>query len=438
MCGIAGFTDTNNCIRDPSNLIQNITASLAHRGPDDSGFLLDTDAHVFLGHRRLSIVDLNTGQQPIHNEDRSIHVIANGEIYNFKKLKTELEHKGHFFYTKSDCEVLVHLYEEHGINFVDKLEGMYAFAIWDQKQKKLCLARDRYGEKPLYYFFKNNDLFFASELKALLKCPCIRKELDIIALQKYLAYEYIPAPLSIIKDVFKLDAAEILEYDLVQNRVSKSKYWLPFANPPSSLVLNFDQAKNRFESLLVAAIEKRLMSDVPLGVFLSGGLDSSSIAFMIANIRGNANFKTFSIAFQESSFDESAFARLVAEKLGTKHFEETLTINKMLDILPEITAFMDEPFSDASIIPTYLLSKFTRNHVKVAISGDGSDELLLGYPTFLASKCANFYSALIPQLISQKIVGPIINALPTRTNNFSFDFKLKQFMKGMLSNSEFR
>jgi len=417
MCGICGFIGKGN--RD---ILQQMTAAIKHRGPDEAGFFVKEP--IFLGHSRLSIIDVAGGKQPIFNENKTVVVIFNGEIYNFKELKKGLKERGHKFKTNTDTEVLVHLYEEKGEGFLNELNGMFAIALCDLKNKKLILARDRFGQKPLYYAFLNDSLVFASELKAILKYPKLKKEIDLNSLAKYLHYEYIPSPQTIFKDIYKLEAGCYLVFS--HNNLEKKKYWeLGFAkggspNPKQSDVLTI------LEREMERAVKIRLMADVPLGVFLSGGIDSSAIAYF-AQKNSTSKIKTFSIGFEEKSFDETRFAKKAADFLHTEHHHKTLTAGDSLNLIPKIADILDEPLADASIIPTYLLSCFTKEKVKVALTGDGADELFCGYYTFQAHQLDKAYNK-IPKLLRKQVIEKAVNSLPVSLNNFSFDFKAKKFV----------
>ncbi|OGZ37715.1 MAG: asparagine synthase (glutamine-hydrolyzing) [Candidatus Portnoybacteria bacterium RIFCSPLOWO2_01_FULL_43_11] len=414
MCGLAGFLGQGN-----REILGKMTSAVKHRGPDDEGFY--NFENLYLGHRRLSIIDLSLGHQPLSNEDKTVWIIFNGEIYNFLELRKGLEKKGHKFKTQTDTEVIVHLYEEEGESFLNKLNGMFALALWDQKEKKIILARDRLGQKPLYYSLVNNTLVFGSELKVLLEHPLIKREIDLDELNKYLIYEYAPAPKTIIKGVKKLEPGQFLIFE--NNQIKLSKYW----------EIKFSQLENtknyliEFENLLEDSVKKRLIADVPLGVFLSGGLDSSTIAYF-AQKNSSAKIKTFSIGFTDKSFDESIHAKEVAKFLKTEHYHQTFTPNDLLSLIDDVSEINDEPFADASVIPTYLLSKFTRERVKVALAGDGGDELLAGYPTFQALKFAKLFRKF-PQLL-RKIIQGMVDYLPVSFNNFSFDFRVKRILSG--------
>ena len=418
MCGIAGFTG-----RGSEDDLLRMIRQLRHRGPDFQGG--DHTPGVGLGHARLSIIDLSSGaNQPFYTEDRRVGMVFNGEIYNYLPLKTELAKTGRYqFRTTSDTEVLLCLYQEHGINLFDRINGMFAFAIHDFERKRTLLSRDRMGKKPLYYAVVGQTLVYGSEPKALLQHPLISKELDLDALNAYLTFEYVPTPFSIFKGIRKLEPGHYLTFE--NGEITENKpYWTVEFNHQA---ISFADAKDQFDTLLNDATAARLIADVPLGIFLSGGLDSSAIAYY-AQKNSTVPLKTFSIGFKEKSYDEAGYARQVAKHLGTDHHEKILTARDSLDLLPAITEKLDEPFADASIIPTYLLSQFTRGQVTVALGGDGSDELLAGYPTFQSDYARPFYSRL-PRTV-HAFAGQLADLLPVKDTNISFDFKVKQFLKG--------
>jgi asparagine synthase (glutamine-hydrolysing) len=421
ICGTAGFEPVDRSV------LERMAAAIRHRGPDDDGFYLDTygdGLSVGLGFRRLSIIDLVTGKQPISNETGSVQLVLNGEIYNFRELRTDLESRGHVFMTNSDTEVVVHLYEEHGERCVEQLNGMFAFALWDRSRRELLLARDRFGKKPLYYADVGRSLIFGSELKALLEHPTCPRELDLDSVARYLAFEYVPTPHSIFGGVHKLPAGHVLTWR--DGSSSTKPYWdLTFDSGPDA---DEGDLAEELREQLRAAVRRRLVSDVPLGAFLSGGIDSSSVVALMAEALAPGSVKTFTIGFGDASFDESSHARRVASHFGTDHHEEVFTPDVMLGLLPEVYGVMDEPFADASILPTYLLSRFTRGHVTVALGGDGSDELLAGYPTFAAERVARLYP--VPEAVNARTAIPLADRLPVSTSNFSFDFKLKRFLRG--------
>jgi asparagine synthase (glutamine-hydrolysing) len=422
MCGICGYITGTERPADRA-VITAMNDRLRKRGPDDDGYYVR--GAVALGMRRLAIIDLSTGKQPLTNEDETIWVILNGEIYNFRELRDGLEARGHRFRSKSDTEVIVHLYEEMGESFVNELNGMFAIAIWDERQQRLVLVRDRMGQKPLYWARPANGLAFASEPKALLAHPNIDSELDLASLRRYLLYEYVPAPWSIFRGIHKLESAHRLIYQA--GKVQIERYWAPApvsATRPSSFDDTAEQLWERFRE----SVRMQLVSDVPLGVFLSGGIDSSSVVAAMAAVMPADRIKTFTIGFDDPSFDESAHARHVAAHFHTNHHDEIFSVERLVEVLPEVADYLDEPFGDASVLPTFLLSRFARRHVTVALGGDGCDELLAGYPTFQAIRPAAAYRAMPSRV--QRLIRWGVDRLPVSHNNFSFDFKAKQFVKG--------
>ena len=435
MCGITGIADWNGPVRP--EVLRRMTNTLRHRGPDDESYCIPAPKGggpaIGLGFRRLAIIDLLGGRQPMSNEDGSLWIVCNGEIYDHARLRLELEGRGHQFRTHSDIEVLLHLYEEHGPECVTKVNGMFALAIWDSRKQTLFLARDRMGKKPLYYRATSAQMIFGSEIKALLMYPGCPRELDARSLSKYLAYEYVPSPHSIFKGIHKLPAGHWLTWTNGQTR--QRRYWdLQFTTGAHGRPEN--EIAGELRERLKEAVRLRLVSDVPLGVFLSGGVDSSSVVAMMAELMPPSRIKTFAIGFEEKSFDESGHARRVARFFGTDHRERILQSRTLLEMLPEVGAFLDEPLADASIIPAYLLSKFTRQHVTVALGGDGGDELFAGYPTFLAHRMARFYK--VPRAIHERLIRPLAEWLPVSSDNFSFDFKVKRFLRGLGRRPEIR
>lgn len=418
MCGIAGYATPK--VKDGRALLEQMNQAMVHRGPDDSGVYIQKDYGLAM--RRLSIIDLAGGHQPVWNEDQTVAVVFNGEIYNFQKLRQELLQKGHSFTTHSDTEVLVHLYEEEGTKCVGRLNGMFAFAIFDRKQDLFFLARDRMGEKPLHYYFKDGHFLFASEIKSLLTCPWVEKILNLEALDEYLTYEYVPAPHTIYRDIYKLRPGHFLIFQ--KGKLEIRPYWKPSFKHPSP-ALPEKAAVATLRNHLRRSVEIRKISDVPLGSFLSGGLDSSLIAAFLAQ-SSSQKIQTFNIAFEETSFNESHYAQEAARHLGTEHHEERLTTSVMRDLLPAILEKLDEPFADGSLVPTFLLSRFTRQHVKVALSGDGSDELFAGYPTYQAHQLARWIPGFLGPLANR-----LAEALPVSDENISFDFKMRRFTAGL-------
>lgn len=423
MCGIAGWANLD-ADRSPmfgdEVVLHSMCERMVHRGPDSEGLWLGTG--VALGMRRLSIIDLAGGEQPVWNEDKSIVVVMNGEIYNFRELRKNLESLGHRFNSHTDTEVLPHLYEEFGDAMVEKLNGMFAFALWDLQKKRLLIARDRFGEKPLYYGVFDNKLVFASEPKVLLENPSVKTNINLGALRQYLSFDYVPAPHSIYEGVSKLPAAHLLT--LENGQVKTRRYWnLTFEKKEK---LSLREASKQLGEMLADSVRMRLVSDVPLGILLSGGVDSSTIAAFATQF-SREKVKTFSIGFEEDSFDESKFAREVAVHLGTEHYEDKLSVDTAAELISGIGKWLDEPLSDASLLPTFLLSRFVRQHVTVALGGDGGDEIFAGYPMYYAHKVARVYKQ-IPQFVRSGMIEPVINSLPVSTKNLSFDYKAKRFV----------
>ena len=409
--------------------------AMLHRGPDDEGIVQLDGAwraqgasQVSLGMRRLSIIDLEGGHQPMHNEDSTIWVVQNGEIYNHLELRDLLIAAGHSFNTQSDTEVLVHGYEEWGEDVVERLNGMFAFAVLDRRKGAVLLARDRMGIKPLHYAIDGKRLVFASELKALLRDPSLRNGIDPVALDDYLAYEFVPSPSSIVRGISKLRPAHTLTFSVADGTHRLRRYWSPELNlGGSTRQRSLEDDCEALRSVLRESVRKELISDVPLGVFLSGGIDSSAVAAMMTQLGGDV--KSFSVGFADRSFDESGYARQVALHLGTEHRELTLEPSMLLGLIPQLPSILDEPLGDASIIPTYLLSQFTRRHVKVALGGDGGDELFAGYPTLQAHRLAAYYLKA-PRVLREGLVEPVVRRLPVSRGNLSFDFRAKRFVGG--------
>ncbi|MBN2360227.1 MAG: asparagine synthase (glutamine-hydrolyzing) [Deltaproteobacteria bacterium] len=434
MCGIAGIVAAAGG-RVDEHALRAVTAALAPRGPDGEGLHLDAGAG--LGHRRLAIIDLAGGRQPLYSEDRSVVAVVNGEIYNFVALRRELEAKGHRFATRTDSEVLVHGYEQWGERVLDRLEGMFALAVWEPAARSLLLARDRLGEKPLYWArLADGSLAFASELKALRLCAGFDDAVDVAALARYLVYEYLPAPLCIARGARKLEPGFRLRYT-PGTEPAIARYWdLPL--PPSGALSgrrcrDARRAVAELRAELARSVRERLVADVPLGVFLSGGIDSSTVAALAAQARGG-DLDTFAIGFDDPTFDESHAARAVAQHLGSRHHERRVVAADMLTLLPRIGDLLDEPLGDSSIVPTHLLSRFARDRVAVALGGDGGDELFFGYPTFVAEQLARWSldaaPAPLPRLL-ESVGRGLARRLPVSLRYFSPDFKLRQFMRGI-------
>jgi asparagine synthase (glutamine-hydrolysing) len=425
MCGIAGWANLDPRTPPPDGgeeLLRAMCDRMHHRGPDSEGYLVDDG--VALGMRRLAIIDLLTGDQPTFNSDRSVAVVLNGEIYNYREVRADLEKRGHRFHTESDTEVLPHLYDEYGRGMVQHLNGMFAFALWDEKRKRLFIARDRFGEKPLYWGVFDRTLLFASEPKVLLAHTSVKPDLNLNALRQYLSFDYVPAPLSIYEGISKLPAAHSLT--LEDGEIKVERYWR-LSYQTKQPVPSVDEAAEQLRDLLADSVKMRLVSDVPLGILLSGGIDSSVVAALAVRA-STETVKTFSIGFAEASFDESQYARAVAKFLGTDHHEERFSASLAANLVGEIGAWMDEPISDASLVPTYLLSRFTRKHVTVALGGDGGDEIFAGYPMYFGHYMARAYLA-VPGFLRRGLVEPVVNLLPVKTKNLSFDYRARRFIE---------
>ena len=425
MCGIAGFVGLGD-----RETLARMTAALAHRGPDDSG--LWVERNVFLGHRRLSIVDLTGGHQPMSTQDGDLTVTFNGEIYNHSELRAELKKQGHVFQTDhSDTEVLLHGYREWGSGLPKRLNGMWAFALYDRKAGKLFCSRDRFGKKPFFYAVNARGFIFGSELTALIQHPDMSRTTSRRAMQKYFAYGYIPAPLSIYESARKLPGGCSLILDTVTLDCRIERYWELILEPFERIPPNPEEEWSaQIRELLDRAVQRRLMSDVPLGVFLSGGIDSSAVTAFASRHLPTGQLQTFSIGFDEKSFDESAYALQVAARFNTNHHSETLSLDQAHDLLNECLARLDEPLGDSSLLPTYLLNRFTRKHVTVALGGDGGDELFAGYDPFRALVRAKLYQSIFPRPIHAALRA-LIDRLPVSHGNMSFDFKLKRTLRGL-------
>jgi asparagine synthase (glutamine-hydrolysing) len=413
MCGICGLVALDGSAVDPTALAR-MNAALRHRGPDSDGTLVDGPAAFAM--RRLSIIDLAGGDQPIGNEDGSVQVIQNGEIYNYRELRAELERRGHVFATRSDTEVLVHLYEDRGPDFVRELRGMFALALWDARAQRVVLARDRFGIKPLYHRVADGVLSFASELKAL---PA--GEIDLRALAAFLAFNSIPAPLSIWQGTSKLPAGHLLIWE--KRGAPRLRRYCRVSPAPAAATRAEDEGElaEELRARLRDSVRAHLIADVPVGVLLSGGIDSAALAALAA-LESSERVSTFLIGFAERSFDELGRARLVAERYGTDHHELVLRPDAA-ELLPELAEVFDEPFADSSALPTYLVSKLAAEHVKVALSGEGGDELFGGYHTYVADLLALRVGALAGA------VRPLVELLPSSSAKASFDYKAKRFVR---------
>ena len=431
MCGIVGIWDYKNKIS--GEVLEKMRNKLAHRGPDDAGIFIDEKHNIGLGHQRLSIIDLSKfGHQPMANDDKTLWIVLNGEIYNFKEIRKNLEKKGYKFKSNSDTEVVLKSYQEWGKESVNKFRGMFSFAILDKKKEKLILGRDRAGVKPLYYYFDGNLFIFASEIKAIIFHPKVKKEINFDALALFLEFGYIPEPYSIFKNIYKLEPGHFLEIDK-NRKIKKEKYWdaidfylKGFEERKSGRDFNEVEVEQELERILIDSFKLRLVSDVPVGIFLSGGIDSTLVTALLAK---NTNYplKTFTIGFQEKEYNEAIYAKKIARYLGTEHYEMFCTQKEALDIIPKLSEIYDEPFGDSSAIPTYLLSKFVRSKVKVSLSADAGDEIFCGYNHYQqinnifqklnrTPSSALFLGKKSIQLLSPELLASIIKPITKYSN----------------------
>lgn len=431
MCGITGVAWTSAARPFDRAVLQRMTDAIAHRGPDDEDIYASPAGPgpgAMLGHRRLSIIDLGGGHQPLSNEDGTVWISFNGEIYNYRELQTRLEKQGHVFRTSSDTETIVHLYEEYGTDCVKYLRGMFAFAIWDQSERQLFVARDRLGKKPLVYRHDPDRFLFASELKALLQVPDIPRELDLTAVDAYLTYQYVPHPQSILKGFSKLPPAHWALYSNGKLRIER--YWRP-AYSPSPKPDEFhsvEDARKQLRETLTTAVKLRMRSDVPLGAFLSGGIDSTIIAGLMQSLSSRP-VKTFSIGFPVAEFDERSYAREAAEHIGSEHHEQVVEPSA-LQILPKLIWHYDEPFADSSAIPTMYLSEMTRQEVTVSLSGDGGDELFAGYQRYQAVKIGGWMDRL-PGFVRRALASPLWQKLPASVRQNSKRRRFKRLLSAL-------
>jgi len=420
MCGICGIYDLNSLSVD-KNTLKQMCSVITHRGPDDIGLFLDDN--IGLGMRRLRIIDIEGGHQPVHNEDESVWIVFNGEIYNYRELRASLEQKGHIFYTHSDTEVIVHLYEEFGDKCLNELNGMFAFAIWDSRKNRVFLARDRIGIKPLHYIISNGKLIFGSEIKSILEVETVKREVNLNALHQFIGFEYVPAPDTMFKGIKKLLPGHMLIFE--KGKCTIRKYWdLEFSTPENQSV-EFYSAK--IYDLLKKSVERRLVSDVPIGAFLSGGIDSSAIVGLMSDLVDQP-VKTFSIGFEDQSYNELKYARIVADYFGTEHHEEIIRPDAV-QMVDKIIKHLDEPFADVSVFPTYMVSELAKKHVTVVLSGDGGDELFAGYDWYKASKLDRYYRK-IPQKIRHNVISKTIQQLPISRQKKGAANMLKRFVEG--------
>ncbi|MEY2481383.1 MAG: hypothetical protein QOI04_2310 [Verrucomicrobiota bacterium] len=427
MCGICGFVGAGS-----SEDLDRMSARLVHRGPDDDGTWASKSDAVHLASRRLAIVDLAGGHQPMATTDGQLVIVFNGEIYNHRELRAELRQFGHQFKTDhSDTELILLGYRQWGNEVVNRLNGMWAFAIYDLQRRILFCSRDRFGKKPFFYARANGAFVFASELTSLIEHPNVPQNISTRALRKYFAYGYIPSPLSILDGVSKLPGGHSLIVDLTTLDFRIEKYWELVLEPFETIPRHAEEEwGEQLRELLDRAVQRRLIADVPVGVFLSGGIDSSAVTAFASRHVDQRKLKTFSIGFQERSFDETEFGKLVAAKFKTDHQIEMLTAKRALELLDVCSSKLDEPMGDSSLLPTYLVSRLARRHVTVALGGDGGDELFAGYDPFLALKRAELYHAIFPRPLHAAIKA-VFDRLPVSHVNMALDFKIKRALRGL-------
>jgi asparagine synthase (glutamine-hydrolysing) len=418
MCGIAGIASFAGRPEPEASRLLAMVATLVHRGPDDDGF--DIDGSVALGMRRLAVIDVDGGAQPVFNEDRTVRAVFNGEIYNYRALRERLTARGHRFRSASDSEVIVHAYEEYGLDFPKHLNGMFAISLHDTRSGRVLLVRDPVGVKPLYYSFGNDELVWGSEVKAILACGTVQKRLDVDALADLIAWEYVPGPHTLFATIRKLEPGHFLEIDLARPECRPVPYW----DVPEQDTT--ERSDSDWETLVTDQIRRstrmQMVSDVPLGAFLSGGVDSS----LIVSAMGNA--QTFSIGFEDPSYSELKWAQRVARHLGVSHIQETINPD-VVSLFHDLVRFLDDPIGDFSIFPTYLVSRLARQNVTVALSGDGGDEIFGGYETYAASRIGRWYDT-IPVALQKGIFEPFAALLPPRPEKKGMVNKLKRFVEG--------
>ncbi|REJ78240.1 MAG: asparagine synthase (glutamine-hydrolyzing) [Acidobacteria bacterium] len=427
MCGIAGILNLAGQDQSPErSLVERMTGALTHRGPDDTDIWIS--GPVGLGHQRLSIIDLSSlGRQPMTNEDSTVHISYNGEIYNFRELKEthKLIERGHKFRSRTDTEVLVHLYEELGIGMLPELDGMFAFALWDSNKGTLHLARDRFGIKPLFYTVQNDRLLFASEIKALLRDNSVPRRVNLQAMHDFLTFNYIPGDQTAFEGIYELPPAHLLTIKSDGGMYIK-RYWKPEYKVEGGMTE--ETAVRNARRLMESAVRKQLVADVPVGVLLSGGMDSSALtALMSREEKGQVH--TYSVGFEDESFNELPYARIVAEACDTVHKEVVVTPSLVRDLLPSYLSYIDEPYADGSAIPTYYVCGLAVEDVKVVLSGEGGDEVFAGYETHAAYKVSRLFRK-IPGLVRNGMIKPLVNLLPVSNKKLSLEFKMKRFLGG--------
>jgi len=421
MCGITGFVRNDGKPADEA-LLARMNEAILHRGPDEDGFYVN--GSVGLAMRRLAIIDLKGGQQPIHNQDRTAWIVFNGEIYNYLELREKLEKLGHTFYTNSDTEAIVHAYDQYGADCPNHLRGMFAFAIWNERDQELFLARDRVGKKPLLYSLVNGQLIFASEFSAMLLHPEVSREIEPEALDYYLSFMCIPAPLTAYRAIRKLEPGHWLRWR--KGEIEIQRYWQP--DFTKKLAIDEEEAGERTVEILRDAVRVRLMSEVPLGAFLSGGIDSSAVVALMAQ-ESSERVKTFSIGFDEQDFSELHHARRIAEHVGADH-HEFIVRPDAVEVLPMLVEHYGEPYADSSAVPTYYVAKETRKHVTVALNGDGGDESFAGYERYVAMGLTEKYRR-VPSFLRESVIKETINLIPTSPTKRSMARSVKRLLDGV-------
>ncbi len=404
MCGICGIYNASSGEPASQAVLERMTRSIAHRGPDDSGFY--RDGALGLGFARLSIIDLSGGHQPMSNETGDVWLVFNGEIWNYRKLRGELQAKGHLFRTQSDSETIIHAYEEYGVNCVARLHGMFGFAIWDNARKRLLLARDRAGKKPLYYTRVDGDLIFASEIKALLHHPRVKREADTQAIADFLSVRYVPGPATLFAGIYKVQPGHWLLYENGSLRIER--YWdFTFGETERRPINEYIEG---IQTHIRRAVAERMMADVPVGAMLSGGVDSSIVTGIMSELTDH-KVKTFAVGFDHPDYNELPYARLVADHFGTDHYELVVRSSDLTAYWPLLTWHRDEPVSEPSDLGVYLVSRLARQHVKVVLSGEGGDELFAGYPKYVVDWLAKYYH-ILPAAIRDGMITPLLDHLP--------------------------
>ena len=419
MCGIAGIVALQGESPSRADLLRMCDA-MVHRGPDDAGWY--TDGPVGIGMRRLSIIDLGSGHQPIFNEDGTIAVVFNGEIYNYRELRAWLVSQGHVFRTASDTEVIVHLWEQVGVEFPRHLDGMFAIALYDRTRRRVVLARDHVGIKPLYYALGPDGMVFGSEIKVVLASGRVARRLDVDGLAQFVAWEYVPGAGTLLRDIRRLEPARSLELDLASGQATVRRYWEPLAAGGTTVERTLGEWDDEVDDVVRRNVQRQLVSDVPLGAFLSGGVDSS----LVVAAMGEA--ETFSIGFDDPSYDETRWSRRVADHLGVRHRVEIIR-PQALELFEHLMHFMDDPIGVFSIFPTYLVSRLARQHVKVVLTGDGGDELFGGYETYLAEEKFRTWRRL-PGWLRRGLIVPAVEALPPASAKKGLVNKARRFVEG--------